>query len=87
LQNFLFNLVQALICSFFYEIQQDIPEASNERVRTYINEIVEANRFDAKITAIMRAVAKAKAALYLEKFSKYTSVANPKLGNKSLEEV
>jgi hypothetical protein len=56
-------------------------------VRTYINEIVEANRFDAKITAIMRAVAKAKAALYLEKFSKYTSVANPKLGNKSLEEV
>jgi hypothetical protein len=35
----------------------------------------------------MRAAMKAKAASYRGKFSKYTTVANPKLGDQFLDEV
>jgi hypothetical protein len=35
----------------------------------------------------MRAAVKAKAASYRGKFSKFTAVANPKLGDKFLDEV
>jgi hypothetical protein len=42
---------------------------------------------DAGIIAAMRAAAKAKVASYREKFSKVTAVANPKLGDKFLDEV
>ena len=39
------------------------------------------------MTQVMRAAAKAKAASYWGKFSKYTTVANPKLGDRFLKEV
>jgi hypothetical protein len=39
------------------------------------------------VTQLMRAAAKAKAASYRGKFSKYVAVANPKLGDRFLEEV
>jgi hypothetical protein len=47
----------------------------------------EGERTDAGITAAMRAAAKTKAASYRGKFSKFTVVANPKLGDKFLDEV
>lgn len=45
------------------------------------------DRSDADITAVMRDAAKAKAASFRGKFSKYTAVANPKLGDQFLLEV
>jgi hypothetical protein len=45
-----------------------------------LEEIPEGEHSDARITTTMRAAAKAKAALYREKFSKYTIMENPKIG-------
>jgi hypothetical protein len=52
-----------------------------------VDETKEKDRDDAAVTSLMRAAAKAKAASYRGKFSKYAAVANPKLGDKFLEEV
>jgi hypothetical protein len=52
-----------------------------------MEETPEGEHSDAGITAAMRAIAKTKAASYKGKFSKYTAVANPKLGNQFLEVV
>jgi hypothetical protein len=68
-------------------VQQDISEASDEAARKYFDETKEKDRDDAAVTSLMRAAAKAKAASYQGKFSKYAAVANPKLGDKFLEEV
>jgi hypothetical protein len=68
-------------------VQQDISEASDEAARKYFDETEEKDRDNAAVTSLMRAAAKAKAASYRGKFSKYATVANPKLGDKFLEEV
>jgi hypothetical protein len=68
-------------------VQQDISEASDKAARKYFDETKEKDRDDATVTSLMRVAAKAKAASYRGKFSKYAAVANPKLGDKFLEEV
>jgi hypothetical protein len=68
-------------------MQQDIFEASDEAARKYIDETEEKDRDPTVVTQDMRAVAKAKAASYRGKFSKFAAVANPKLGDRFLEEV
>jgi hypothetical protein len=68
-------------------MQQDIFEASDEAARKYIDETEEKDRDPTVVTQVMRAVAKAKAASYRGKFSKFAAVANPKLGDRFLEEV
>jgi hypothetical protein len=68
-------------------MQQDISEASDEAARKYIDETEKKDRDPTVVTQVMRAVAKAKAASYRGKFSKYAAVANPKLGDRFLEEV
>jgi hypothetical protein len=45
------------------------------------------DKSDAKITAVMREATKAKVASFRGKFSKYTALANPRLGDQFLEEV
>jgi hypothetical protein len=67
--------------------QQEIAEASDEAAQRYMEDTPEGERTDAGITAAMRAAAKTKAASYRGKFSKFTVVANPKLGDKFLDEV
>jgi hypothetical protein len=52
-----------------------------------LEETPESERSDSGITSAMRAAAKAKAASYRGKFSKYTAVANPKLRDQFLDEV
>jgi hypothetical protein len=52
-----------------------------------MEETPEGERSDADITTAMRIAMKAKAAFYRGKFSKYTAVANPQLGDQFLEEV
>jgi hypothetical protein len=68
-------------------MQQDISEASDEAARKYIDETEKKDRDPTVVTQVMRAVAKAKAASYRGKFSKYAAVANPKLGDRFLDEV
>jgi hypothetical protein len=68
-------------------VQQEIAEASDEAAQRYLEETPESERSDSGITSAMRAAAKAKAASYRGKFSKYTAVANPKLGDQFLDEV
>jgi hypothetical protein len=62
-------------------------EASDEATRKYLEETDQEDRFDADITTVMREAAKTKAASFRDKFSKYTAVANPRLGDQFLEEV
>lgn len=52
-----------------------------------MDETDEKERDPAVVTQVMRAAAKAKAASFRGKFSKYAAVANPKLGDRFLEEV
>jgi hypothetical protein len=68
-------------------MQQDISEASNEAARKYIDKTKEKDKDPTVVTQVMRTVAKAKAVSYRGKFSKYAAVANPKLGDRFLEEV
>ena len=68
-------------------MQQDIAEASDEAARKYFDETEEKDRDPAAVTQVMRAAAKAKAGSHRGKFSKYAAVANPKLGDRFLEEV
>jgi hypothetical protein len=68
-------------------MQQDISEASDEAARKYVDETEEKDQDPAVVTQLMRAAAKAKAASFRGKFSKFAAVANPKLGDKFLEEV
>lgn len=67
--------------------QQDISAASDEAARKYIEETDKEDRSDAEITRVMREAARAKAGQFRGTFSKYTAVANPKLGDQFLEEV
>jgi hypothetical protein len=46
-----------------------------------LEETPKGERSDAGVTTAMKAAAKAKAASYRGKFSNYTTVANPKLGD------
>jgi hypothetical protein len=68
-------------------VQQDISEASDEAARKYFDKTEEKDQDDAVVTSLMHAATKAKATSYRGKFSKYAAVANPKLGDKFLEEV
>ena len=68
-------------------MQQDISEASDEATRKYFDKMEDKERDPTVVTQVMRATAKAKAASYWRKFSKYAAVANPKLGDRFLEEV
>ena len=52
-----------------------------------MDETEEKERDPAVVTQLMRAATKAKAAFFRGKFSKHAAVANPKLGDKFLEEV
>ena len=47
----------------------------------YLEESDKEDKSNADITAVMREAAKAKAALFRGKFSKYTAVANPRFGD------
>jgi hypothetical protein len=52
-----------------------------------VEETPEAERSDFGVTAVMRVAAKSKAQCFKGQFSKYTAIANPKLGDEFLEEV
>ena len=68
-------------------LQQEIAEASDDAARKYSEETEEIEKTSSGVTFAMRAAAKAKQQSYKGQFSKFTSVANPKLGDEFLHEV
>ena len=69
------------------QFQQEIGEASNDAARKYYDETPKEDRSDAGVTAAMRASAKLKHQSFKAQFFRYLSIANPKFGDKFLEEV
>jgi hypothetical protein len=76
-------LILIPICQF----QQEIAEASDDAARKYYEETPKEDRSDAAVTAVMRAAARTKQQSFRGQFAKYLAIANPKFGEKFLEEV
>jgi hypothetical protein len=68
-------------------LQQEIGEASDDAARKYYDETTKEDRSDLGVTTAMRAMAKTKHHSFKGQFFKYLSIANPKFGDKFLEEV
>jgi hypothetical protein len=68
-------------------LQQEIGEASDDAVRKYYDETPIEDRSDTGVTAAMRVAAKTKHHSFKGQFFKYLLIANPKSGDKFLEEV
>jgi hypothetical protein len=68
-------------------LQQEIGEASDDAARKYYDETPLEDRTDSGVTAAMRAAAKTRHHTFKGQFFKYLSIANPKFGDKFLEEV
>jgi hypothetical protein len=79
--------LECLTCQATASSQQEIAEASDEATRKYVEETPEGERSDSGVTVAMRAAAKNKIQSYRGQFSKYLTIANPKLGDEFLEEV
>jgi hypothetical protein len=71
----------------FDRLQQEIAEASDDAARKYYEETPEEERTSSGVTFVMRAAAKTKQNSFKGQFSKFTGVANPKLGDEFLQEV
>ena len=67
-----------------YFFLQEIAKASNEAARKYMEEKPKGERSDSRVIAAMRATAKSKVQAYKDKFSKYTAITNPRLGDEFL---
>ena len=68
-------------------MQQEIGEASDEAARRYYDETPKEEWSDLGVTGAMRGAAKTKHQSFKGQFFKYLSIANPKFGDKFLEEV
>jgi hypothetical protein len=76
-------LILIPICHF----QQEIAEASDDAARKYYEETPKEDRNDAAITVVMRHAAKSRQHSFKGQFAKYLAIANPKFGDKFLQEV
>jgi hypothetical protein len=68
-------------------LQQEIGEASDDAAKKYYDETPMEDMSNTSITAAMRAAAKTMHHSFKGQFFKYLSIANPKFGDKFLEEV
>jgi hypothetical protein len=71
------------ICHF----QQEIAEACDDAARKYYEETPKEDKNNATITTVMRAATRSKQHSFKVQFAKYLAIANPKFGDKFLEEV
>jgi hypothetical protein len=76
-----------LMLSPIWHFQQEIAEASNDAAKKYYEETPKEDRNDATITAIMKHAARSKQQSFKFQFAKYLAIANPKFGDKFLQEV
>jgi hypothetical protein len=81
----MFESMQMLIALCL--LQQEIAEAADEAARKYYDETEPNDRSDTDVTALMRAAAKSKQQSFRGQFAKHLAVANPKFGDKFLQEV
>jgi hypothetical protein len=79
--------LERLTCQATASLHQEIAEAFDKEVRKYVKEILEEERSNFGMMAVMRATAKNKVQSFKGQFSKYTAIANPKLGDEFFEEV
>jgi hypothetical protein len=70
-----------------FNIQTDANYSLSLAARKYYDETPMEDRSDTGVTAAMRAAAKTKHHSFKGQFFKYLSIANPKFGDKFLEEV
>jgi hypothetical protein len=68
-------------------LQQEIAEASDDAAKNYYDETPKEDRSDEGVTTAMRSAAKSKQQSFKGQFSKYLAIANPKFGDKCLDEV
>jgi hypothetical protein len=68
-------------------LQQEIAEASDDAAKKYYDETPKEDRSDEGVTTAMRSAAKSKQQSFKGQFSKYLAIANPKFGDKFLNEV
>jgi hypothetical protein len=81
----MFESMQMLIALCL--LQQEIAEAADEAARKYYDETDPKDISDTDVTALMRAAAKSKQQSFRGQFAKHLAVANPKFGDKFLQEV
>ena len=70
-----------------HDLQQEISDASDEAAQQYLNETPDDERSDSEVARLMKAAAKSKMTTLKGQWSKYSAVANPKLGAEFLQEV
>jgi hypothetical protein len=80
-------LVYILMLIPIFHFQQEIAEASVDAARKYYEETPKEDRNDAAITAVMKHAAKSRQQSFKGQFAKYLAIANPKFGDKFLQEV
>jgi len=68
-------------------LQQEIAEAADVAARKYYEETAKEDWSDTAVTAVMRAAAKSKQQSFRGQFAKHLAIANPKFGDRFLEEV
>jgi hypothetical protein len=62
-------------------------EAVDDAARKYYDEIAKEDRSDTAVTTVMKATARSMQQSFRGQFAKHLAIANPKFGNKFLQEV
>jgi hypothetical protein len=81
----MFESIQMLIA--LCPLQQEIAEAADDAARKYYDDTAKEDRSDTAITALMRAAARSKQQSFRGQFAKHLAIANPKFGDRFLQEV
>jgi hypothetical protein len=68
-------------------LQQEIAEAADDAARKYYDETAKEDRSDTTVTVLMRAAAKTRQQSFRGQFAKHLAIANPKFGDRFLQEV
>jgi hypothetical protein len=68
-------------------LQQEIAEAADDAARKYYDEIAKEDRSDTAVTVVMRAAARSREQSFRGHFAKHLAIANPKFGDRFLQEV
>jgi hypothetical protein len=76
-------LILVIICHF----QQKIAKASNDAAKKYYEETPKDDRSNIAVITVKRAAARSKQQSFKGQFAKYLAIANPKFGDKFLQEV
>jgi hypothetical protein len=68
-------------------LQQEIAEAADDAARKYYDETAKEDRSNTDVTAVMRATARSRQQYFKGQFAKHLAIANPKFGDRFLQEV